>query len=443
MRLKTIALFFLLLQAATAAALGITLEPSQSEAGEGSAVDFIATIEGAEEGISIEWDFGDGQSFETDLREISHSFYLKGFGEEEEFTVEAKAVSNGEEVSSSAVVKVKRLGFKVVLSGAIASPENAGKKGEEHEFSLLFYEAFGEPATIDLNSEDNSLWFTRLSGEKMPLDIDVRVKGKNIEVLPDARGILNGSFSSDSSFGLVEKVEVKAALGGGQPESFSFPLFFKPARIDTAEPFAAGKEFALSESIGALGFEMELPGGVSVSGGEFTARIVSGERVLEERELSLAAGEWVAEFDYSLSREDFDNQVKVLVSGKDAQGNFIEEEFIVPLAELPAEGETGGGAPGEVEKSAQLPWEWIAGIVVVIALAAFSYYFLSSRKKDIAKEKAVEANRLGRIDTELKQAKKAYFKRRMTEQEYRGRVLKLEQEKEQLQKRIGKNKKSA
>ncbi len=100
--------------------------------------------------------------------------------------------------------------------------------------------------------------------------------------------------------------------------------------------------------------------------------------------------------------------------------------------------EFSGSASIEAELREFVDWTLpiIAGIALIVS-AGFALYFFCSRKKNIKLERLSMENRLLEIKTRLKQARVDFFKRKLTESEYRDTVLKLKQEREQLLEGLG------
>jgi len=135
-----------------------------------------------------------------------------------------------------------------------------------------------------------------------------------------------------------------------------------------------------------------------------------------------------------------------------------EESYLIELvkgadpfyyAELPFELEEkdyvfelvlGGGLNGreKIETTVRKPMDLflLLAAVLTTVLLLFAFYSLNSRNKGIKAEKRGAETRLEQINAELKAARTAYFKRKMTDTEYRDRVLKLTQEKQLLKKKL-------
>ncbi len=80
-------------------------------------------------------------------------------------------------------------------------------------------------------------------------------------------------------------------------------------------------------------------------------------------------------------------------------------------------------------------WPLVLGAAAILVIAAFLVFVIVSRKKEKQREKIALQNRLAGIEKQLKAAKVDYFKRKLTDAQYRERVLKLQQEREQILKK--------
>ncbi len=80
-------------------------------------------------------------------------------------------------------------------------------------------------------------------------------------------------------------------------------------------------------------------------------------------------------------------------------------------------------------------WPLVLGAVLVIIIIAFLVFLAVSIRKAKKMEKTALQSRLAGIEKQLKAAKVEYFKRKLTDEQYRERVLKLQQEKEQILKK--------
>lgn len=87
-------------------------------------------------------------------------------------------------------------------------------------------------------------------------------------------------------------------------------------------------------------------------------------------------------------------------------------------------------------------WFFVLGLALIVLLIGFFCFALFSRAKSKREEKIVLKARISEIDRQLKKARLDYFQRKLTESEYRERVLKLQQEKEIIMKRIKSKKKN-
>jgi len=330
---KFFTLLALLFVFCSAQALSITeLKAEPSTVIEGQAVFFEAVLDDAlPEGAVFEWDFNDGSTGFSGCGKTAHSFFNQSLKETEKFVVSVKLINSGVMISEESVlVGVGSVDFKPFLNEEFQLPGNELKKTVPFEVSLRLLFKFGQSGNIVLN-DLNSLEFVSFSGVTYPLEIETEINGKKVSLLTYSgeispkTGSLVGVIEPDSSFSCIELLKVKATLADSEKMSFSIPLFFEQAVIESDNPF--NEELFPGSKLGLKKFNLVVGNSLVPTDGNFFADVLSGSDLKESKELFFSDGKWIAEFDYVVSSSDSRKGLVVVLRGLDEFGNVLNKRF--------------------------------------------------------------------------------------------------------------------